>query len=154
MLSRAADNLYWMARYIERAENLARLADANSQFLLDAGLSPDPRDSTGWMPILEVTCLDEDFARCHAENPELGVLEFLTLSPENSESIRACIAMARENARMVRDQISEEIWFEVNRLHLFLQSPGAAIEWEFSPEEFYNRILNFSQGRRNIETKI
>ena len=144
MLSRAADNLYWMARYIERAENLARLADANSQFLLDAGLSADPRDSAGWMPILEVTCLDEDYARCHAEHPELGVLEFLTLSPKNSESIRACIAMARENARMVRDQISEEIWFEVNRLHLFLQSPGAAIEWEFSPEDFYNRILNFS----------
>lgn len=144
MLSRAADNLYWMARYIERAESLARLADANSQFLLDTGLSPDPRDVSGWMPILEVTCLDEDFERVQKEKPELGVLEFLTISPENNESIRACIAMARENARMVRDQISEEIWFEVNRLHLFLQSPGATIEWEFSPEEFYNRILNFS----------
>ena len=144
MLSRAADNLYWMARYIERAENLARLADANSQFLLDAGLSPDPRDSAGWVPILQVTCLDDDYERCRKEEPELSILKFLTLSPRNSESIRTCVAMARENARMVRDQISEEMWRELNRLHLFLQSPSAGIEWEFAAEDFYNRIVSFS----------
>ena len=104
MLSRAADNLYWMARFLERAENLARLADTNSQFLLDAGLSPDPRDSSGWQPILQVTCLDEDFERCAKDHADLSILEFLTLSPLNTDSISKCVAMARENARMVRDQ--------------------------------------------------
>ena len=144
MLSRAADNLYWMARALERAENLARLVDTNSQFLLDARFSADPHDSTGWRPILEVTCLDEDFARIQQEHPETGILEFLTLAKGNNDSIRQCIALARENARMVRDQISEEMWRELNRLHLFLQGPAARDEWEFSPQEFCDRIIRFS----------
>lgn len=144
MLSRAADNLYWMARFLERAENMARLVDTNSQFLLDAGLSADPRDSSGWRPILTVTCLDEDLERCRKDNPELGIPEFLTLSRLNGDSIRQCIAQARENARMVRDQVSEEMWRELNRLHLFLQSSAAQDEWEFSPQEFCDRIIRFS----------
>ena len=144
MLSRAADNLYWMARYLERAENLARLVDTNAQFLLDAGLSADPRSSEGWQPILQVCDLDEDFDRCHAETPSLRIPEFLVLDRRNSDSIRQCVALARENARMVRDQLSEEMWRELNRLHLFLQDASAEDEWEFSPQDFCDRIVRFS----------
>ena len=144
MLSRAADNLYWMARYLERAENLARLVDANSQYVLDAGLSTGANESTGWQPVLEVTCLAEDYARAAADQPGLGILEFLTLSGRNNDSVRQCVALARENARMVRDQLSEEMWRELNRLHLFLQSPSARDMWEFASQDFYERITRFS----------
>ena len=144
MLSRAADNLYWMARYLERAENLARLVDTNAQFLLDAGLSADPRSSAGWQPILRVCDLDEEFHRCHEETPTLRIPDFLVLDRRNSDSIRQCVALARENARMVRDQLSEEMWRELNRLHLFLQDSSAEDEWEFSPQDFCDRIVRFS----------
>ena len=144
MLSRAADNLYWMARYLERAENMARLVDTTAQFLLDAGLSSDSRSSAGWLPILQVCDLDEDFQRSQKEQPDLGIPEFLVLDPQNSDSIRQCVALARENARMVRDQLSEEMWRELNRLHLFLQSSAAEDEWAFSPQDFCDRIIRFS----------
>ena len=60
MLSRSADNLYWMSRYIERAENIARMLETSSQFLLDLGKSSRLMDNSGWRPILEVLCVDED----------------------------------------------------------------------------------------------
>ena len=63
MLSRSADNLYWMSRYIERAENIARMLETSSQFLLDLGKSSRLMDNSGWRPILEVLCVDEDYDR-------------------------------------------------------------------------------------------
>ena len=63
MLSRSADNLYWMSRYIERAENIARMLETSSQFLLDLGKSSRLMDNSGWRPILEVLCVDEDYER-------------------------------------------------------------------------------------------
>lgn len=144
MLSRSADNLYWMSRYIERAENIARILETSSQFLLDLGQGSRQMDNSGWRPILEVLCVDEDFDRIKKQDPELGILQFLSISKFNSDSIIQCIALARENARMVRDKISEEMWRELNRIHLFLKSESAKAEWEFSQHEFFNRIIRFS----------
>ena len=144
MLSRAAYNLFWMARLIERAENLARLVDVNTQFLLDANLNPDAPAAAGWQPILAVTNLEAQFKELHPDSPDLTAAEFLALSSENPDSIRKCIEQARENARMVRDHISEEMWRELNRLHLFLQSPASRAEWNFSTQDFCERIIQFS----------
>ena len=120
MLSRSADNLYWMSRYIERAENIARMLETSSQFLLDLGKSSRLMDNSGWRPILEVLCVDEDYDRVSSKESDIGSLEFLSFSNLNSDSIVQCISFARENARMVRDKISEEMWRELNRIHLFL----------------------------------
>ena len=144
MLSRSADNLYWMSRYIERAENIARMLETSSQFLLDLGKSSRLMDNSGWRPILEVLCVDEDYDRVSAHETNVGSLEFLSFSNLNSDSIVQCISFARENARMVRDKISEEMWRELNRIHLFLNSESAQIEWEFSQHDFFNRIIRFS----------
>ena len=144
MLSRSADNLYWMSRYIERAENIARMLETSSQFLLDLGKSSRLMDNSGWRPILEVLCVDEDYDRVSAQETNVGSLEFLSFSNLNSDSIVQCISFARENARMVRDKISEEMWRELNRIHLFLNSESAQIEWEFSQHDFFNRIIRFS----------
>ena len=80
MLSRSADNLYWMSRYIERAENIARILETSSQFLLDLGQGSRQMDNSGWRPILEVLCVDEDFDRIQKQDPELGILQFLSIS--------------------------------------------------------------------------
>ena len=144
MLSRSADNLYWMSRYIERAENIARMLETSSQFLLDLGKSSRLMDNSGWRPILEVLCVDEDYDRVSSKESDIGSLEFLSFSNLNSDSIVQCISFARENARMVRDKISEEMWRELNRIHLFLNSESAEVEWEFSQHDFFNRIIRFS----------
>lgn len=143
MLSRVADSLYWLSRYIERAENLARLVDVNRNAALDwAGLE-DPEDS--WGPLLDATCVRERFQEAREiDGPPLEVGSFITFSPHNPDSIRQCIATARENARMVRDQISEEMWLELNSIHLFLQSSRAEELWRRQPESLYREVIKFS----------
>ena len=99
MLSRVANSLYWLSRYLERAENLARLVEVNRYESLDS-IDLDP-----WRPLLYTTCTEKIFN----ESKEQDVGMFITFSEDNPDSIRECVAHARENARMVRDQISEEI---------------------------------------------
>lgn len=142
MLSRVADSLYWMARYIERAGNIARLVNANAEMVLETAAARENDPAAYWRPLLEVTSLMEVYQDFADEDEELDVPEFLVLDPRNPESIRSCISSARENARMVRDQISEEMWLELNTLHL-LNSRGEE-EWRRSRGEFCDRIIRFS----------
>ena len=125
MLSRDANSLYWLSRYIERAENLARLVDVNRYDALDSGRSSAESDDLAWDTLMRVTCTDEHCESFKTGDQKEDVGSFITLSESNPDSIRQCISNARENGRMVRDQISEEIWLELNRLHLFLRSRGS-----------------------------
>ncbi|MGE9266856.1 MAG: alpha-E domain-containing protein, partial [Verrucomicrobiales bacterium] len=119
MLSRVADSLYWLSRYIERAENLARLIEVSDQDSLDSASHEDH-----FAAVLRVLDAGALYAKAtegeKGESLEIG--HFLAFSEKNPDSIRACIGHARENARMVRDQISEEMWLELNRFHLFIKS--------------------------------
>ena len=127
MLSRVANSLYWLSRYLERAENLARLVEVNRYDSLDSSVFASDQDGPShiWQPLLYATCQESSYAEASAEDTKLDVLWFITFSQKNSDSIRQCVAHARENARMVRDQISEEIWRELNRFHLFIDSDKA-----------------------------
>jgi len=118
MLRRIADNLFWAARYLERAEWRARLVDVNYHLLLE---SP-PRGSEPWAPLLAITGDRDDFDARHSNRDEASVLSFLTLDPDNSSSIRSCVFRARENARALRNRISSELWLEINTLYLDAQS--------------------------------
>lgn len=113
MLSRVAENLYWMSRYIERADNLARLVTAHQNELLDATNSMEG-DEYDWHPLLEVTQMGD-------EESDEGVVTYMVSSESNPDSVWNCVVQARENARAVRDQISEEMWVEINRLWLGLK---------------------------------
>ena len=126
MLSRVANSLYWMARYIERADNLARLIEVNERVLLDFGSDDAGSQETFWRPIIESSGEDERFAELNADGGEAGsVVYFLTEDRRNPNSIISCVAQARENARMVRDQLSEALWEEINSLFLFVNSESA-----------------------------
>ena len=140
MLSRVANSLFWMSRYIERAENIARIVDVNLQLLLDFRSLDDKGLADYWVPIIQTTGDDESFFKLYPEANGQTVTEFLVFRPDNTNSIVASIAAARENARMVRDQITIEMWEELNRLHLFIQSDRAREVWNESPYEFFEEI--------------
>lgn len=145
MLSRVAQSLYWLSRYIERAENLARLVDVNRHQALEA-----PRGSSAevtedpWMAVLYATGSQPAFTDPKKKDKDLDLGRFITLEPTYPDSIRGCLAQARENARMVRDQISEEMWLELNRSYLFFQSSEAEYEWSIDAESLHQRVIEFS----------
>jgi len=144
MLSRVANSLYWMARYIERAENIARIVDVNLQLLLDMRNLDEKRLTEHWRPIVEATGDEAVFFKTHPQATGHAVTEFLVFQPENPNSIHQCICSARENARMVRDQITLELWEELNRIYLFIRSKAAREVWRRSPSEFFQEIKSSS----------
>ena len=140
MLSRVAHSLYWMARYIERAENVARIVDANLQLLLDIRHLDEKRLAAYWLPIVQATGDEEVFFRLHTHASGQSVTEFLVFQLDNPNSIVQSICSARENARMVRDQITLELWEELNRLYWFVKTPTARQVWKDSPADFFQQI--------------
>ena len=144
MLSRVANSLFWMSRYIERAENVARLLDVNLQLLLDFRSLDDEKMRDHWMPIVQTTGDEEPFIAQHQRATAAAVAEFMVFRQENPNSIVSSICQARENARMVRDQITVEMWEELNRLYLFMLSPQARQVWNDSPTDFFNQVKTSS----------
>lgn len=144
MLSRVAHSLYWMARYIERAENIARIVDVNLQLLLDMHKLDEERLAKHWLPIVQTTGDEEIFFTLHKKATAQNVTEFLVFQAENANSIFSSICQARENARMVRDQITIELWEELNRLYWFVRMPEARKVWNESPSEFFQQIKSGS----------
>ena len=144
MLSRVADSLYWMARQIERAENQARLIDVNLQLDLDIDSTDEATQEAFWGPIVKCTGDDEVFRNIHPVANLKTVTDFLTFEPSNPDSISSSIGQARENARMVRDQISDEVWFALNTLYLYLKSGEGPSLARQDPPAFFEKILGAS----------
>ena len=140
MLSRVANSLYWMSRYIERADNIARILDVNLQLLLDFRRLDDEHLARHWTPIVQSMGEEEDFFELYDEANGRTVPEYFVFHRENPNSIVSSIAQARENARMVRDQITIEMWEEINRIHLLVRSERALDLWQSSPAELFHEI--------------
>jgi uncharacterized alpha-E superfamily protein len=119
MLSRVADSLYWMSRYLERAEHTARLIDVDLQLRLDH--SPDA-GSERWLGVLQALQVAPPEDRT-IDGETLTYL--LTLDRSNPSSIISCVAAARENLRQVREQCSSEMWEQLNRLFLHVKSTAS-----------------------------
>jgi uncharacterized alpha-E superfamily protein len=116
LLSRVADSVYWMGRYIERAENVARFMDVNQNLMVDL-----PSGLPGqWQPIVDTTGDHTAFAKHYGEASRENVVRFLAFDTRNPNSICSCVLAARENARSVRDTISSEMWEQINSLYLLL----------------------------------
>jgi uncharacterized alpha-E superfamily protein len=118
MLSRVAENIYWMNRYLERADNYARFIDVNLNINLEM-----PQSYSGqWMPLVETTGDAALFKKLYDEPTAENVIRFLATDIENPNSIRSCVNQARENARIVRESISTEMWEAINLLYLWVQN--------------------------------
>jgi uncharacterized alpha-E superfamily protein len=144
MLSRVADSLYWMSRYIERAENNARLADVNLQLLLDLENQRDPDTLQQWNPIIATLEENELFTSLYREPEGQAAIDFVCLQRKNPNSVYSCLAAARENARTVREQISSEMWEQINRLYLFIKGDSGRKMLRLSSYEFFRRIITGS----------
>ena len=132
MLSRIAEALYWMGRYLERAENTARLLDVNYYAIAEAPVAPSGRGIVAeqWAPLLAITDSDGPFREHFERADAASVPTWLTVHAANPASIRASLTFARTNARTVRDRISTEMWEALNRTYL-----AFAAGREEAPEE-------------------
>ena len=141
MLSRVADSLYWMSRYIERAENNARIAGVHLQLLLDLTNPSGAGPQQQWDPIISSLEENEFFSSLY-DNPDgKAVIDFVSLQEKNPNSIHSCLTLARENARTTSEQISSEMWEQINRLYLFVKSDPAKKLARTSPYEFFKLII-------------
>jgi uncharacterized alpha-E superfamily protein len=134
MLSRVADSLYWMSRYLERAVHTARLIDVDLQLRLDQ--SPDA-GSERWLGLLQAL---------QVPAPEDGSLDaetlthLLTLDRTNPSSIISCVAAARENLRQVREQCSSDMWEQLNRLFLQVKSTASSEAGLLDSYQFFRAV--------------
>ncbi|GAC1538927.1 MAG: alpha-E domain-containing protein [Herpetosiphon sp.] len=138
MLSRVADSLYWMSRYLERAEHTARVLDVNAVLMLDQSQVAGQRvEEQRWERML---------ASLDVPRPAAGAIDArtitaaLTLDLSNRRSIASYIGSARDNARQVREHISSEMWEQLNRLYLEIRRSGIEEIWHAEPHAFFRRV--------------
>ena len=146
MLSRVAESMYWMARYIERAEDITRLLMVNFSTLLDSQ-PEDARDA--WLSILRANGDDAQFAEIYGTPNAQVVLKYMFYEPSNLNSVTSCVIQARENARSVREQISTEMWEAINRLYFTVRDA----DWQAllaNPTAFSQRLRNRAQAVQGI----
>ncbi len=139
MLSRVADAIYWMSRYIERAENYARFVDVN--FFLNMDL---PKTfATQWQPLIGITGDELLFESIYGEvYSQDNVVEFLTFNKDNPSSILSCLIRARENARSIREIISSDMWRQINEMYWNVKDTNLTNNQDIS--EFFTFIKHGS----------
>jgi uncharacterized alpha-E superfamily protein len=136
MLSRVADSIYWMSRYVERAENVARFIDVNLQLMLDAPSGEDQQ----WEPLVNTTGDREAFTKRYGDATQQNVIHFLTFDADNPNSILSCVRSARENARTVREIISSEMWLQLNKFYLMVTAATENLSAPANPHEFFTEV--------------
>lgn len=132
MLSRVADAIYWLNRYVERAENVARFVDVNLNLMLDL---PEGTNQQ-WKPLVLTTGDLDVFQSHYGEVTAENVIQFLTFDNNYPNSILSCLRMARENARSIREIISSEMWEEVNSFYLMVQEAVLGQQLSALPDFF------------------
>ncbi|MBM9576883.1 alpha-E domain-containing protein [Leptospira sp. 201903070] len=139
MLSRVAESVYWMNRYMERAENYSRFIDVNFQLSLD--LNEDVNRQ--WMPLVFTTGDNELFQKKFEEASKENVIHFMTFETDNPNSIINCLVRARENARTIRENISTPMWEVINEFYLNFKSKKHFSDTDLSAlGEFFKTIRN------------
>ncbi len=149
MLSRVADAILWMSRYIERAEHAARVVDVNMNLVLDFGAHQQGKASQFWEPLIGI----QEKALFHSlydEANERTVPEFITFRTENPNSVISSVGCARENARTIRESISSEMWESLNKTYWSVHGSSIRRRWDESPHAFYQDVKEASQAFQGI----
>jgi uncharacterized alpha-E superfamily protein len=137
VLARHAEDLFWIGRYLERAEDTARMLDVTYHGLLESSVDDS---SVVWRELVKVLHLEQAFDARGIECAEAPVSEFLALDDRSGGSIVASIACARDNARTVRERISTELWEAINTLHLELRARDLRADLQRQPYELYRIV--------------
>ncbi len=148
MLSRTADHLFWMSRYMERAENTARMLNVNYEM----SLLPQSADMAeqGWRGLLSISELTGAFAKRYSEVNAGNVMDFMVRDESNPSSISACVRAARENARAVRGALTTEVWETQNQTWIEFNRLLQAGECERDPAEFFEWVKFRSHLSRGV----
>ena len=137
MLSRVADTIYWMNRYIERAENYARFMDVN--FNLSLEMPPDLSEQ--WRPLIVTTGDWDLYEKLNSGATKLKAIYFLGFDQKNPNSIYNCIVNARENARAIRPEITKEVWEQINYLYYLAKEGNEKKLWKSKdPRNFFTQV--------------
>ncbi len=136
MLSRVADSIYWMSRYVERAENVVRFISVN----LNLSLDMPGEAGQQWWPLVIITGDQAEFQKRALPTTKESVVQFLTFDKDNPNSILSCLRSARENARGVREIISAEMWEHINKFYLSIRDGGSLEEILDNPYAFFERV--------------
>jgi uncharacterized alpha-E superfamily protein len=140
MLSRVADALFWMSRYLERAEHVSRLLDVCFHQELDLhGVVAGPQELQ-WTSLAAILHQQIPERTRSASSPQAAISQWLTFDLENPDSILSCISRARANARSVRGSINAQVWRELNKLYLLLIDPVFMSDADESPHEYYQAV--------------
>jgi uncharacterized alpha-E superfamily protein len=137
VISRVAEHCFWLSRYLERAENTARVLDVNQTLLLDLDVPVEQR----WRPVLIISGVYDMPGEPEAEAAQ----NYMTWETANRSSIAASLAAARENARVIREVISAEMWERLNYYHLWSQGAAARALYDANRSEFYAQIRRINQ---------
>jgi uncharacterized alpha-E superfamily protein len=137
MISRVAEQCFWMARYLERVENTARILEVNRTLLLDFQVPLEQQ----WKPLLTISGIHDFEGEPTAE----GVQAYMTWERDNPFSIVSSLYWARENARIVREVISGEMWERLNFYHLWMQGPAGRDAYDGNRYEFYAQVRRINQ---------
>lgn len=142
MLSRVANSIYWINRYIERAENYSRFVSVNLNLALDApGILTEQ-----WEPLLIATADNYGFYEFHSRANRNNVIDFMTFDKRNPNSIFSCLAAARENARTIRESITKEMWEHINIFYLKIKETQSAKNWDVEQlQQFFTEIKDGCQ---------
>lgn len=138
MISRVAEHCFWLSRYLERAENTARVLDVNQTLLLDFSVPADQQ----WKPMLIISGIHDFADHSNAE----AVQHHLTWDAANPCSIANSLAYARENARIIREVISADMWERINYFYLWMQGAEAREQYDGDRSSFYNQVRRINQG--------
>jgi uncharacterized alpha-E superfamily protein len=148
MLSRTADHLFWMARYMERAENTARMLDVNYQ----TSLLPQSADAAerGWRGLLGISELSSDFATRYGSVDARSVMDYMVRDEANPSSIFNCLKAARENARAVRGSLTTEVWETQNQTWLEFQRLVRSSDFQRDPSQLFEWVKFRSHLSRGV----
>ena len=132
MLSRVADNLYWMRRYVERGDQMARVVGVNLDLAFDRAPAEVARL---WGRLLSALWSAPAWAQVNRAGSGEGLADLT-----NIDAVASCFAAARENARQVRQHISAEMWERINGLHLALNDPARRAQWAERPHGYFQAV--------------
>jgi uncharacterized alpha-E superfamily protein len=146
MLSRVAESMYWMGRYMERAEHVARIVWVNLNMLMDLGeLAPTMQEKQwhGIMRILQLDHLPEGEEVLFGQDRTIGqrVSAYMTFGTSNRNSLISCLTRARENARSIREAISAEMWETLNTLYWSFLADDARLRLEETPQQIFQSVM-------------
>jgi uncharacterized alpha-E superfamily protein len=147
MLSRIADSLFWMARYMDRAENCARLLDVTYHMLLEQSQQSYQLRLDA---VITMTGAQDEFYRFYEEASPENVCEFFAFREDNHNSVISCVNRVRENARTMRDWISREMWESINGLYHRVREFEPLEEMRNGPYNFCREIITASHGFNGV----